>query len=675
MEDNKQLQLLDVLGIPFTLNNTFINNINQNIIFDHKEKSLIFSLGSNIIYYNLKNDSKTFLQYFTSNIALLKLIDDSENILLIITNSSFPILSIWKIPSFICIFSQEIITQDNFEVEQIFCEKINPITYLILITCKNSNSDNFLYYLNYLKNGKFEMIFFGKLKYIITKINGFNIFYNSNYIVFLMSHNLQYYAIDLEKEKCILKKNINFSFQLTKNSIRISKLNNLLCVLTNKGNCLIYDQNGVNKPTINPLGQECFITCEFCENSLCLGTSLGNIYVYNIYGFKLKYMIKYNDISFIKTIPLKNKNNNNNQINKTKYISNNEIIYISINENLDQLFVIFKENSFAFMSIKQLIIKTKYNYNLNTLKTNTITFYSFNQSNKILDICMNPKYNKNNYNDNIFYTCSQDHKLIKYYIEQNTDKLRNKYYDLNHIISTSKQNNITKNYITVIKIHPLLSHKLYAGDNKGFLYIIDLNINSEDSDLKYRKYNIGNYEIVFLMFSYNGNLLCIGFETGGQLIYKTNQIFECILQLNDHYLNIETIEKRKIDNNILASCFFLNNKRNKHCILYTKDHNIIEYSKLYKSDDGLSLNKKKILTMTIKNTILDLTIHKSEKYAIILNDKRQIIINNILINKTTGIIDLSSQIKKIYNIQIDISGLFLAIVCDINKKIIIKILI
>ena len=38
MEDNKQLQLLDVLGIPFTLNNTFINNINQNIIFDHKEK-------------------------------------------------------------------------------------------------------------------------------------------------------------------------------------------------------------------------------------------------------------------------------------------------------------------------------------------------------------------------------------------------------------------------------------------------------------------------------------------------------------------------------------------------------------------------------------------------------------------------------------------------------------
>ena len=90
MEENKQLQLLDVLGIPLNSD----NYTNCNILFSHKEKSLIYSLGSNIIYYNLKKDSKTFLQYFSSNIALLKFINDSENILLIITNSSFPILSI-----------------------------------------------------------------------------------------------------------------------------------------------------------------------------------------------------------------------------------------------------------------------------------------------------------------------------------------------------------------------------------------------------------------------------------------------------------------------------------------------------------------------------------------------------------------------------------------------------
>ena len=364
MEENKHLQLLDILGIPSIQN----DNTPFNILFSHKEKTLVYSLGSNIIYYNLKKDSKTFLQYFTSNISLLKYINDSETILLTITNSSFPILSIWQIPSFIGIYSQEIVTQHNFETGDIFFEKINPISYLILITSKNNNSDNFLYSLNILKNGKFDINFFGKLKYIITKINGFGIFYNTNDIVFLMSHNLQYYSIDLKTEKCLIKKNINFSFKLKENSMRISPLNNLLSVLTTKGNCLIYDQKGDDKTTINPLGQECFNTCEFCGNSLCLGTSHGNAYVYNIYGFKLKYMINYNDISHIKKLSLINKANIINDINKfNNYVADNEIIFISLNESLDQIFIIFKDNYFVFMSIFKLINKTKYNYNINSL--------------------------------------------------------------------------------------------------------------------------------------------------------------------------------------------------------------------------------------------------------------------------------------------------------------------
>ena len=67
------------------------------------------------------------------------------------------------------------------------------------------------------------------------------------------------------------------------------------------------------------------------------------------------------------------------------------------------------------------------------------------------------------------------------------------------------------------------------------------------------------------------------------------------------------------------------------------------------------------------NSILDIVIHKSENYIIVLNDRKQIIINNILENKTTAIIDLSLQMQKIYNIQIDISGLFLAVICDTKK--------
>jgi hypothetical protein len=97
-----------------------------------------------------------------------------------------------------------------------------------------------------------------------------------------------------------MKKNINFSFKLKENTLKISKINNLLCTITEKSNCLIYDRNGENRTTINPLGQECFTSCEFCDDSLCFGTSHGNVYVYNIYGFKLRYMINYNDIDIIK---------------------------------------------------------------------------------------------------------------------------------------------------------------------------------------------------------------------------------------------------------------------------------------------------------------------------------------------------------------------------------------
>ena len=327
MSENKQLQLLDILGIPFKSNNNpYINNNNnnshENLIFSHKEKTLIYSLGSNIIDYNLKKDSKTFLQYFSSNISLFKFINSSENILLIITNSSFPILSIWQIPSFIGIYSQEITTQDNFEVGEIFLERINPITYLILITSKNNNSDNFLYSFNLSEKAKFDLTLFCKLKNIVTKITGFGIFYNTNIIVFLMSHNLQYYNIDFKNGKYILIKNINLSFKLKENTMRISTVNNLLCVLTSNGNCLIYDQNGENRTTVNPLGQEYFTTCEFCDDSLCIGTSHGNVYVYNIYGFKLKYMINYNDFPNIKTLSLISPINNHNLMN-TKYVYGN----------------------------------------------------------------------------------------------------------------------------------------------------------------------------------------------------------------------------------------------------------------------------------------------------------------------------------------------------------------
>ena len=89
---------------------------------------------------------------------------------------------------------------------------------------------------------------------------------------------------------------IDFPFKLINNSLQISKEINIISFLTIKGNCLIYDQNGNNKPSLNPTGQEYFIFCKFERESICLGTNNGKIYIYNIYDNKPKYFINYNSI-------------------------------------------------------------------------------------------------------------------------------------------------------------------------------------------------------------------------------------------------------------------------------------------------------------------------------------------------------------------------------------------
>ena len=296
-EEDKNLQLLDVLGIPLSLK----NNDTKNIIFSHKDKSLIYTLGSNIIRYNLKNDSKIFLQYFTSNILVLKQIQNENlNILIIISdNKPLPILSIWKIPTFQGIYLQELVIPNDLEFDKIYLEQINSNTLLILIINKNDYA-HFLYILNILNNTKFEVQFFGKIKGVLPKIIGFSCFYRTNDIAFIMKYNLQIYSIDLYKTNYTLIKNINFSFPLKENSLTTSIINNFSSILTEKGNCLIYDNNGMNNSTINPIGQELFIYSQFCDTSLCLSTSKGNIYVYNIYGFVLKYIIDNEDILNIK---------------------------------------------------------------------------------------------------------------------------------------------------------------------------------------------------------------------------------------------------------------------------------------------------------------------------------------------------------------------------------------
>ena len=109
--ETNQLTLLDVLGFP-----------SDQMLFSSQSKSLIYSLGSNLISFNLSTNSKTFVQYLSHEIILLKFLDDQEKLLISIDNSLSPIICIWELPHFGQLFMKEILisSEKNFSISNIF---------------------------------------------------------------------------------------------------------------------------------------------------------------------------------------------------------------------------------------------------------------------------------------------------------------------------------------------------------------------------------------------------------------------------------------------------------------------------------------------------------------------------------------------------------------------------
>ena len=687
-EENDQLTLLDVLGFP-----------SDQMLFNPLSKNLIYSLGSNVISYNFTTNSKTFVQYLPTEIKLLKFLDNSQNFLLTIDNSPSPLLCIWELPSFTQIYSTEIIipSQNTFSMSNIFFEKLYEELFLIVIT--SSIGINYLFILKNENevNNNYNLELFGKLSYIKETIYGFKVFYNSKDIIFLLEKNLLYYNLDLDKEICSEKIKIDFPFGIMQNTLIINKDINIIAFLTAKGNCLIYDQNGNNKPSINPFGQEYFTSCQFEGDSLCLGTNNGKIYVYNIYDNKPKFFIHYKAILRIKNnFQL---NSKNDLTNNNKYDDNNDnsagpaIKYIFLDEKMDIVFLRLEDNSILFSPLN-ILIDDLYYQNNDKSKNNNFIFYAFNHSKNIDDIIINNSNlqnnnnsyilndfdnnsnNENNNNDLVVFSCSKDQKMIKYYIDYELNKLSNSFFNLKPILNNSQSQgrimnnnnnklgnkNISENmvYLTVLKYHPIYNNKLFAGDNKGFLYLFD----TKENKFQYKKPIFGTYEIVFLEFSPDAQLLCIGFDTGCQIFCDMKKDCEVCLELNSHYMPVEESEFRKMNNQIICfTYFFKNNKKHEDCFLYTKNNYLLEYSKLIY--DRNKLNKKELKKIKIINQILDIKIHTSENYAIILNNTNQIIITKILSGEITAVIDLNSRVKTANNIQIDNSGLFLGVICEL----------
>ena len=184
--ETNQLTLLDVLGFP-----------SDQMLFNFQSKSLIYSLGSNIISYNLSTNSKTFVQYLSHEIILLKFLDSQEKLLISIDNSLSPMLCIWEFPTFDQVYQTEILitSQKDFYISNIFLEQMYQDIYLIFITSKIGINYLFVLKNESEVNNGYNIELLGKISGINEEIFGFKIFYNCNDAIFLLEHSFVYYDI------------------------------------------------------------------------------------------------------------------------------------------------------------------------------------------------------------------------------------------------------------------------------------------------------------------------------------------------------------------------------------------------------------------------------------------------------------------------------------------------
>ena len=71
---------------------------------------------------------------------------------------------------------------------------------------------------------------------------------------------------------------------------------------------------------------------------------------------------------------------------------------------------------------------------------------------------------------------------------------------MNNILQNPDDKNILNKkeiYLTIIKFHPNDNTKLFAGDNKGYLYIFDI----KEKYFQYKKYYISDNSIENISFS------------------------------------------------------------------------------------------------------------------------------------------------------------------------------
>ena len=623
---------------PKILDITGTSDIND---FSFCNQNLLYSLGSLLISHNLKLNTKTFINYHQSPIKVIKLINNDSQ-MISIDNS--PFLVMWDIPSFKILGAIPITIPQDMLIEAIYLKQIKRDKYLLLLS--SPSKSHMLYEFN---SDSFDLVILcNNISQISSSIIDFGTFFNSNDMIIMLDNTIQYYHFSFDMIGQIqMTNNINFPFKLIKNSMRVSNVVNLICFLTEKGNCLLYDQNANGKPSIIPTEQEVFTSSEFSGDTLICGTDNGKIYGFSIYEYRIKFCINGQLMVNIKENYL--------------YGTNKEEEGSGTSPGIDRMFIDEQSNLILIKNKDNSIFLSPFYELIDNKAVNPL--YNFSHYDTISHIEPAPFDDSNGI---IFYTSSLD-QSIQFYVS-NGDKLQNYYFDIEKINNKSgsnfQNNRVNRTYITVTKFHPLYSNKLFCGDNKGALYLFD----TKEKVFQYKKYIVGTFSITHLSFNQGGDLICIGFDTGMSVVCDLNRECEYKMKLSEHFLSPNDIELRKMNHQIMSYSYFLTNpKDNKRgcVVIYMKSLNDIEISTLLTENDIRIISSNSI---KIYSKILDMKIHSSENHSISLVEDMQIVINQLTNGEVTAVIDLKEQVDYAYNISLDPSGLYLTLICDLKGR-------
>ena len=669
------------------INSTFMPKYN-NCLYSSDKNILIYSISSNIVIYNLSNDSKKIINNKSKSIiSNIKYLDKEQNTVLIINKEQFPRINILSLNNNSNIYSKVIPVEENFNISNIFIDRFRYNLFLILLSGINKNILYFFHITN-ITNNQYSLIPIGKLQKIDIEIIDFKCFYNTDLLICSTRNSLLYYKINLQNQTCSLYKSVQFHLSIKQKTLKIDRKNGFISLITSKGDCLIYNKEGniINEIKCPLNNRENFIFNIFSEfnNSICLTTNKGNILIYHIelpkyedeYNFKIKKFIKY---STIEKILQEKYQLNKNMINNEQ---NSDLISENKNRNIEIIY--YNEKNYLIMIYNNsLLLISLFDILNNQANKNSVILYQYNHSQKINNgiiiykTLQNPYSNINLNFDNIIYTCSPNNILkINYYIYQN-NKFITQNFNFNNIILNQDV------YITSIRFHPKYPKDiLYAGDNKGFLYIIN-----KQQNFNYQKFNLNDINteknfyydnadnaINLIMFSQTSDyIIYIGFNNGLQKLYdlSVDKNFNYYKLLSNGFFDKNEIQFRKSKSHIINFCYFFIYKNNlKNCFAYLANQKNVKISK-FENENNLCISNSynnDIINIKYDEQILDIKIHKSENYIITLNNKRQIVLKEINYGNIISMLDFNKIMNYIYNFDLDISGLYLSLICDFKNK-------